>query len=50
MYNKYVDKFKVINLQAKEEENKKRSMENGNLSIEYIETNGKRAYMCVFRN
>lgn len=28
----------------------KKSMGNGNLSIEMAEVNGKKAYICVFRN
>jgi hypothetical protein len=31
-------------------EPEKKSMGNGNVSIEVAETNGKKVYICVFRN
>ena len=45
MLQKYVDKFKVV---FPEEE--KKSMGNGNVSIEVAEFNNKKVYVCVFRN
>ena len=40
-----VDKFKVIT-----PESEKKSMGNGNISIEVAEVNNKKVYICVFRN
>ena len=44
VFDKHVNKLKIV-----KPEEKKRKMDSGTLSIEYLETNGKRLYLTVFR-
>ena len=48
-----VEKFKLVPTGGKKEESKKdekKSMGKGYFSIETLEVNGKKVYICVFRN
>lgn len=45
-----MDKFKLEFPKPKEGQDKSKSMGNGNLTIEHMDVNDKKIYICVFRN
>ena len=45
-----MEKFKLVVPAKDKEAASKKSMGRGHFSLEYAEVNGKKVYICVFRN